>query len=82
MVSVAITYPAEINGWFARSKVSTAIAEKVVKPPSTPVTIKCLRISLFMILGQLAINPISNAPITFTVNVDQGNDVSVGAWRM
>ena len=37
---VATTYEIEINGVVARFKVSTAIAENVVKPPSTPVTTK------------------------------------------
>ena len=65
----------EIHGVVANCKVSTAIAEKVVKPPSIPVTTKWRRVSLFMMLGKLAITPISNAPITLTIKVDQGNEV-------
>ena len=67
----------EINGVLASCNVSTAIAEKVVKPPSTPVTTKWRRVSLFIMFGELAINPISNAPITLTIKVDHGNEVSL-----
>jgi len=28
--------------------------------------------------GELAINPISNAPMTLTIKVDHGNEVSLG----
>jgi hypothetical protein len=31
-----------------------------------------------MIFGNPAIKPINNAPVTFTINVDQGKDVSLG----
>ena len=73
IANVATTYEIEINGVLAKCKVSTAIAEKVVKPPSTPVTAKYRRISLFMIVGVLATNPISKAPTALTKNVDHGN---------
>lgn len=76
--NVATTYVIEINGVLARCKVSTAIAENVVKPPRTPVTTKWRRVSFNMIFGELAINPISNAPITLTMKVDHGNEVSLG----
>jgi hypothetical protein len=75
---VATTYVIEIKGVAARFKVSTAIAENVVKPPSTPVTTKCRRVSLFIIAGELATKPISKAPMTLTINVDHGKEVSLG----
>ena len=76
--NVAITYSPETAGVPERFKVSTAIAEKVVNPPSIPVTTKWRRVSLLIIFGELATNPISNAPMTLTEKVDQGNEVSLG----
>lgn len=78
IANVAMTYVMEMNGVVASCKVSTAMAENVVKPPSTPVTTKCRRISWFMIFGKLAIKPISNAPTTLTMKVSHGNEVAFG----
>ncbi len=78
IAKVAMTYVIEITGVAARFRVSTAIAENVVKPPSTPVTTKWRRVSLFIMFGELATKPISNAPTTLTMKVDHGKDVVLG----
>lgn len=77
MANVPTTYVTDTIGELASCKVSTEIAEKVVKPPSTPVTTKCLRFSLVTIFCELATRPISNAPTTFTAKVAQGKAVSL-----
>jgi len=68
----------EITGLVASCNVSTAIAEKVVNPPKTPVTTKCRRASMFIIFGVPATMPMHNAPMTLTKKVAQGNEVSLG----